>query len=209
MKKLLGLVLILVLLVSASAYAEEFTLHSGTKFGMSLDEVKKLEMQNGFSFSVSPYSDTTLQGMGIVANQSNTTIYYSFGKSGLSQMQYDFASHKGYDAVEEGLIAKYGKTDYSSETWKEFPQLYKMGSGATTPYTSYEYNMSSFTRKDYSHRIVETEDGLYVFIEHYTSESSNILSNKVNHSHVLTYRLVSEDYANEILNGASAISNDL
>lgn len=210
MKKILSVLIFLVMLMSVSAVAEEFTLHSGTKFGMSANEVKRLEAQNGFKFSTTPYSDTDLQGTGIVANQSNTTIYYSISATqGVTQMQYVFENHKSFDAIEEGLIAKYGETDYSSETWKEFPQLVKMGSGCTIPFTSYDYNTLSFARKDYSHRILKTEDGLYVFIEHYTSESGNIFSSRVSYSHVLTYHLVSESYANEILNGASSLNEDL
>lgn len=49
MKKILCLVIsLIVLLSSISALAEEFTIHSGVMFGMSIDEVISAETASGF-----------------------------------------------------------------------------------------------------------------------------------------------------------------
>lgn len=76
MKKMFCLVIaLIVMLGSVAALAEEFSLHSGVKFGMTREEVAAAEKANGFKPQDNSEYDT-LDVNGFIAGYNNSDIKY-------------------------------------------------------------------------------------------------------------------------------------
>lgn len=137
MKKMLCLVISLVVILSSvSALAEEFTLHSGVKFGMTREEVTAAEKANGFRTQENSSYDT-LDVEGFIAGYDNSEIMYSFKDNSMTSVHYHFGQNddKVFPAVKATLISKYGEPIYEDidgyidfsihgrtvlDTWEEF-----------------------------------------------------------------------------------------
>lgn len=218
MKKIIILVLMFAMLFSVSASAEEkFTLHNGTKFGMTIEEVIAIEGNNGFSLSTYE-TGTMCHGLGTIANQPNSSISYYFGdNNSLWRMDYGFNSLETFDIVEKGLISKYGNTDFSSDTGLAFPNIYTDSETpqASVPLTSYYVGdgILNFDARllKYSHRLIELDDGQCIFIEHYTWVRNFLRHGKFVSAwewHDLKYRLLTLDEI-EIIKNATISKDDL
>ena len=219
MKKAISLLLLLVLLLglTSNSFSEEFTLHNGTTFGMTRDEVIETEAAAGFTVEKDEESGY-LHGEGMIANQADTGISYHFDeKDALFYMYYSFSVPDTYDVVEQGLIKKYGPTDYNSETGLKFPHLEGKNWG-TVPFDSFinfdgidsQVKMEATIGK-YSHRLIDLPNGQSIFIEHYTYSYLQYVYGEFNYSndgHYVKYRLLDENEANAIKN-MTAQSDDL
>lgn len=121
MKKILSFVLMLTMLFSVSAFAEEFTLHNGTKFGMSMQGVADAELSKGFS--VSPEGDG-LYGEGTIAGRSPSAVRYFFDENEklvhcdyfIFLDQHNSSNNGDYASTNESLISKYGTPVATEET---------------------------------------------------------------------------------------------
>lgn len=208
MKKIVALLLVATILISVSAFAEEgFTLHNGTRFGMNKSEVIETEQQNGFT--VKPDEDS-LCGKGTIANQPNTNITYSFENNELNYMCYTFTSAETYDAIESGLIKKYGETDYSSNTGFHFPQISEGTGFNRVPFVNWGYPHldMEYVMTDYSHRLVYISDFEAVFIEHYAYVGymdGEIYTN----GHSLKYHLLTTNELNIVTQELHQLDADL
>ena len=219
MKKIISLVLMVAMLFSLSAFAEEeeFTLHNGTTFGMTMEEVIEIEGNNGFVLSPGE-SGNTCSGNGIIANQQGTTISYQFDENdSLWHMQYSFSSLDTFDVVEQGLIKKYGNTDFSSETGLAFPNICNENPSFPVPMAGYCDSTGkgavTFDARllNYSHRLVELDDGDCLFIEHYVWVRDCFVYGEISSViewHHLKYRLLTSDEIATIKN-VTAGSDDL
>lgn len=197
MKKMLCVLLIALMLAEMAYAEEEFVLHNGTKFGMSPDEVVSIESGNGVSLEKREYHGIMYKGYAKVAGIDNTEITYYFGEDGLFGMSYEFKSdvfeidYDEFTNIENGLINKYGETEYSSTTGKYLPSIavYK-NSPDKDPHSFNEdesYNgmlpdlneaQGVWERILYSHRLIQMNDDSYLFIDHklYMSDFTNNLS---------------------------------
>lgn len=121
MKKIISLALMLVMLFSVSAFAEEFTLHNGTQFGMSLQDVAATELSKGFS--VSPEGDG-LYGEGTIAGRSHAAVRYFFDDHDklvhcdyfIFLDQQNSSSNGDYASTNGSLVSKYGTPVATEET---------------------------------------------------------------------------------------------
>ncbi len=121
MKKTISLVLMIAMLFSVSAFAEEFTLHNGTKFGMSMQDVADAELSKGFS--VSPEGDG-LYGEGTIAGRSPSAVRYFFDENEklvhcdyfIYLNQQNSSNNGDYTSTNESLISKYGTPVATEET---------------------------------------------------------------------------------------------
>lgn len=121
MKKILCLVIsLIVLLSSVSAFAEEFTVHSGVTFGMSKDEVIACENEAGFSSQTAKrnaafcndmkHHTDVLQLSGKIAGQDGAMILYHFNSADeMEAAVYWFGGEAS--TIKEALIDKYGESD--------------------------------------------------------------------------------------------------
>ena len=200
------------------AGAEDFTLHNGTTFGMTVDAVVEKEKAGGFDLQKSSYDDYLYSGTGTIANQADSTISYRFSENdSLVQMDYSFDSIETFSTVEQGLDKKYGTTDYSSATGLKYP--YVTGSEwQSIPFDSF----AAFTGNDYdvkieanltaySHRLIDLADGQSMLIEHFTYSNTNYVYGKVSSEsigHKVRYRLLSEEET-MIIKNATTPSDDL
>lgn len=103
MKKVTALIMFLVLMICTvgSAMADDFTIHSGTTFGMNIEKVTELEKQAGFAISEINFTEAsnTISIRGKVATYPDALIEYIFDNNDcLVSAQYTLAveQKKGY-----------------------------------------------------------------------------------------------------------------
>ncbi len=172
MKKILAMMILLVMLTTA-AFAENVEFMAGVEFGMSRSDVERVVRRAGYSL--------TGTGKFATGSTSGVTGVYGFTNSPIDQMiiryddekevyhvQYTLYIREGeFELVEESLIEKYGPTDFSSETgellyiWKG-AELYGLRL-SMVPETA-----PSSRASQYSQRLITFEDGSGMLIEHYT-----------------------------------------
>lgn len=216
MKKIISLMLMVAMLFSVVAFAEdeEFTLHNGTKFGMGLSEVYKMEKEHGIILTKQEdgrclYTDTK------IANQDDTHMTYYFRNGSLYQLRYVFTDADSYVGIENGLLNKYGETSYSSLTGTAFPAI----KDVFTPFESYSTGDGStcvgqHDRENYTHRLIQISDTDYVFIEHYTINHTykypaRPKSNYNSYEHCLRYTVVDATTAQLIFDSIEKGNDDL
>ena len=190
MKKIISLVLMVAMLISISAFAEdEFTLHNGTKFGMTVEEVINQEMMNGYTVVKSEDFDG-LYGEGIIAGRSPSALRFFFddeAERGMVQCNYVFftTSETNFNNMNDQLIKKYGEPTYTAEndTFCPVPikyQPYRYGLyAASCPYTYRSLTENTFSTSDgsfqyyfayecplYSQWLIPQTDGGAILIDH-------------------------------------------
>lgn len=112
MRRFFTLLLVSMIILSfiCSVNAESFTLHSGTMFGMTDEEVFDLEEQNGFSRKESESYGSSVSGK--IAGYDDSTVYYGFNSDGkLVSVSYkigETSNSSRYNVVYETLAKKYG-----------------------------------------------------------------------------------------------------
>lgn len=113
MKKIISLILMLAMLINVSAFAEEFSLHNGIKFGMTKDEVIKTELEAGFGLAEGRY------GEGIIAGYNGAVRceYYGIGST-LDKVCYFYytTNAQSYTALGNALAGKYGAPAHTSNS---------------------------------------------------------------------------------------------
>ena len=133
MKRLFSILLVLSLMaicLLGSALADEFTVHSGVKFGMTVDEVVAAETAAGFNPEIKNENQAgndrfyncedkhlTTQFVevdGQIAGQNDSSVIYHFNKTDgrLNSSVYEFyISPDTFNILRENLIKKYGEPD--------------------------------------------------------------------------------------------------
>lgn len=134
-KRITALALCLLLLLSATAVAEEFSLRGGVKFGMSPEEVIAIESSNGFKHDLTNDGELLYYS----SDSDNYQLYYQdnplgkMGKIPIFRFEYDFdaTEQKMYQFyyvfdeegacsyLSEALIAKYGMPSQHPATFTE------------------------------------------------------------------------------------------
>lgn len=111
MKRLVSLLMVFAMMMISAAWAEEFTIHSGVKFGMSVDEVIAAEKANGFSAKLNDNGEVSFEGQ--VAGYKETNVYYQFVNQCLVSAKYQFNANRTKDdifkVVQGTLTEKYGE----------------------------------------------------------------------------------------------------
>lgn len=111
MKRLVSLLMVFAMMMISTAWAEEFTIHSGVKFGMSVDEVIAAEKANGFSAKLNDNGEVSFEGQ--VAGYKETNVYYQFVNQYLVSARYQFNANRTKDdifkVVQRTLTEKYGE----------------------------------------------------------------------------------------------------
>lgn len=173
MKKLLSFILVSILFatcITGSALADEFSLHSGVKFGMTEQEISSLESQAGFSLKdVFVLSSTPMKKItGQVAGIQDSEIIYAFDSDGkmfastyqLGGKYADF--DPDYSIIEQALTDKYGQPDNS---W--FPAVVMVSSYEPFNYFISWGNFSASLPENYSSWLIKQDDESCVLIVHY------------------------------------------
>lgn len=137
MKRLGCLFLIMILaLISASALAEQFTLRDGIQFGMSIDEIKKIEQEAGYeveeSFGYHDGSDDdvylTLEVDNLAGIGGSVDYHFSVANKGLNACTYCFSSNVGDGYEDKDVVNlinaysdKYGDTVATGDGFVDIP----------------------------------------------------------------------------------------
>lgn len=206
MKKLLTLVILLLVICLSSSIAESFTLHSGTTFGMTMDEVIAKEAEKGFEAKQTTlyytyydddgkYMRSTSSGLtvyGSMVGYSDSELEYHFDKDGhLYAAVYIFGTHdqSSYSKVSDLLKNKYGD---SWNTWYVNPGVpeindYHFSNTYPDPVTvGYELHSVKYNENDnifISHLLCRTNVDT-------VSAYYNLLFGG---THVLEYHFISEE----------------
>jgi len=222
MKKIISLVLMIAMLFSLSAFAveEEFTLHNGTKFNMSPEEVIQLEEQAGFDASeLDSTGHISLSGK--IAGQEGTNASYWFQDDKLVQMTYTFVDDSSFQAISNALIQKYGVSEYSSDTRVDIPTFEIYGRTYSDNhdigvYFENQYARLSRVSCSYSQYIIQISDNEYVYIDHTASkvlrENLGMFSSKGNEystNHNVEYVLLDAETVEKIFNDLNQLNSDL
>lgn len=209
MKRMVAIFLVVALMsISVFAYADDFTIHSGVKFGMTMDEVVETEKAAGFTaekedideyekYHCSAKHDSKVLSLnGQVAGVKGANITYHFTKDGkLDAAVYGLTTSDSsgkYDPIRTSLIKKYGDPDTSmSEVWHTLlkPDIY-----GWPDYCLENYNVESINFKctiDYVYNdswLVPQDDGSYVLIvgiefRQYVTKSGTFYMSMVGYQH--------------------------
>lgn len=177
MKRLGCLFLVMILVATtASALAEQFTLHSGVMFGMTKDEVRQVEKDAGFDVEEVKmdkmyrrncqeiHLDKAISVSGQIAGVSGANIMYHFDEEGqLDSAVYNLGqanSYGAYTPIRESLIQKYGEPDSDmSEVWHTY---LNMDVYSVSDYCAgFNMNVDSSYNDSW---LIPQEDGTYVII---------------------------------------------
>ena len=197
MKKIISMLLIVAILVSCVAFVEEtFTIHSGVSFGMTANEVKKQEKENGFS---ADWAGSQLLVEGTVAGHQYSRIYYGFSSGKLCRSEYSLpatswlgiprkelavVNHEvmksNYALMSESLSSKYGVTEYNSITGKRYMVPNEINEYTTSGFASvllrnsYSWNADyPNTLEMYEQWLVLLDDGSGILIDHSLIRNDN------------------------------------
>ena len=211
MKKTLSVLFLIVLIVSGCCSAEDFSLHGGTQFGMTFEEVAAIEKplltdystaypdgmlnNNDIDFYTSWNYAVFISGHDTVAKQKDTVVAFCFDANRhddqLNQVMYFFDSENCYSFIEDALSDKYGVTDYTDVTGMS-PSTFFVTSAGVSIFSFMGKNRYELNR--YSHRVVDLGEEHYVIIQH-------ILFHRYREAvHVLIYRDVPVGYSNALVN---------
>lgn len=228
MKKLISMLLaIIISMASVSAFAEEFTLHSGTKFGMTRDEVKAIETSKGYTVENTSlkysFYDTdgeyyfketnALKIKGSMAGVENSNLYYYFNDNNeLFAAVYKFGEFANNNNVGEYFDIQNTLSQKYSENWQEVSASEKYPRIIDCFYNELVQNPTVYSLDMYS---IENPDNSQIHINHIlcypklTGQSDNSCLRIVG-EHYLEYRLLSAEElsANEEAMGRKAAAEE-
>ena len=191
---------------------DEFTLHSGVKFGMTRDEVIKIEEAKGFTTSDWPtvylyYDDEgnytgwktyALLVMGSMAGMPDSQLYYYFDEDDkLFSAVYRFGEHdiKAYDEIKSLLDEKYSSmkadTDYIIASNIDYFYNEEVVDAKISRLSSFQIELEDGSRISVKHIL------MYPGVLGYDEETSLLFGGH----HYLEYRLSTIDEL-EAVNGA-------
>lgn len=157
MKKVLCIAVILVcVLLLASAAAEEFTIRNGIRFGMTKEQVFAIESDLTFEELNQYETITRYCADGTFEGYENGRVFYVFDDNALVQVVFHFESSDDIDYLcscfetrEQMLNERYGSTDYTSATGR------KMEGRELGHYHRYLFHT---TMSAYSQRVLKYND---------------------------------------------------
>lgn len=185
MKRIISLTLLIVMLLSASAIAEDFTLHSGVRFGMSTTEVESAEKSNGF---LPKSSDGETSVTGSIAGIKEAAIEYYYFENKLFLANYDLGYtykketdeinqlQSDYEMISDSLQMKYGSTEYNWLSNKKYNLPDRYHDKCTSAFGKQEWYIEWYKKigsddpgvliDKYEQWLVMFDDGSGVLIDH-------------------------------------------
>ena len=207
MKRIVALVSAVLMTFAVSiCYADSFTIHSGTSFGMSKADVVSLEKAAGFEMKDDDLVKNTkatkqIKGYGKIAGVDLSDIVYMFDSD---DKLFAVVYHLGgwttppdldFETVEQALIKKYGNPD---------PSWYVVAQNIGYEPLNYFYDSMTGGTPPASSWIVENDDGTCVIISHFKA-SAKLTASLSAHMHIVGY----QQYPNDVINGEITNINDL
>ena len=220
MKRFCGILAAFALIVSyAAASGEEvFTLHNGTTFGMTMNEVKETELRAGVTVDEPDGGVARLEWKGKIAGQEFAHLTYYFDNEAklLDELWYSFDYIAGYDTINTGLIKKYGEPDFTEISGECYG--WSVGKGFFNKIHSVQVNHteetafgnSVYSDADYSQWLITQSDGSSILISHFKFVMNNAKRNIINREeHYVIYELLDAEKTETILNEIQQKSSDL
>lgn len=192
MKKMISLLLLVAVLMSCTSFADEsFTLHSGVTFGMSAQEVTKLETANGF---IPETGSGYLYVTGKVAGFDKSMIRYYTNSDSVFNALYRIGTSStnrdtemvDFQTVQKSLENKYGTPAYSHAmgTYTSLPGTYKnqnvtgfaWAKAMTAPFLGVTWKV-----EDYYQWELPQPDGSVILIDHYFMNDSGFYNDWISY----------------------------
>lgn len=89
MKKIALLIVVFFILIIPSAFAQEFSIRNGVTFGASLDDVVRIEKENGSGEFSQEENRLVISNAFVVGTSKEPRITYEFNDNGLTSIEYD------------------------------------------------------------------------------------------------------------------------
>ncbi len=187
---------------------DDFSLHSDTLFGETIEDVKAKERKAGFSpeDGESTGSHDRVFVSGMFAGIPNSSLRYDFyGSDGLYEIRYDFNMDSNYDSQEkdfytitEELTKKYGEPlNNGHENEMLFMLINYMNDPAATGWTDMSNKLKVYSRDElklylYNQWLIKV-DNYYVLIDHYLNGVYLNTLGKWSYGHELRYIYMDEE----------------
>lgn len=210
MKKMVSLILAVIFLCITSGFAEtymeSFTVRNGISFGLTLDEVKKIEKNTGPLTKDGDYwkiENITISGI------SNSTVYYGFDSNQrLYEFHYNYNTprtsyafcEREYLRITQSLINKYGEPlGYSGGKTHVIrtATLDSLIESLRTIELFFPIAVPSTYYLPYNEWVIDTNDG-HIKIEHVMIYIGN--SSGESTPHILKYQFYSNEEWDKLLN---------
>lgn len=228
MKKMLCVLLVALMLWGTALAEGGFTLHNGTEFGMTSDEVIRIESQNGIILELNPNNDyegyTVFNKRSIsIANIKESGLYYHFANDVLFAMEYSFGKERSlqefsfdeYTSIENTLEEKYGKTDYNWMTRSALPSIRVYTDTVRFRHIGYDGYLPTpnkygvWETDRYSHRLIPQANGAYILIDHNVCHYYYKKKSENHYFHSLGYYYLTKEEAQEYFDSINQTINDL
>lgn len=217
MKRLLtvGIVFLFVISLACFASAEQFIIHNGVAFGMTHEDVAKLETDAGFE--VGSYEEDiwtkepSIDVKGTIAGASGAEITYQFGTNdSLHEADYNLWDKGNYQNVLTAMISKYGDPNTNAD-WVNANYDHSVWLSTSVAGVSIFYTINSM---EWSSWLIKQDDGSFVSID---LVYMNITDKSTTDRIYISYSLKSEEEVNNLINSAKnadsnyqeQLSNDL
>lgn len=173
--------------VCASAEETEFSVRGGITFGLSIDEVKNIEKENGNGKETKYYRNALNEHYehlkyenASVFGYKGIPIKYDFKDGGLVYFDYMFEGKTAFSDLEDSLISKYGSCTYSGsnqdsslKTFDDVPNYAKvddhlsqtMYACLNNPYVDANYKIWIIEMPDYAYLITLTLNNNLIYGE--------------------------------------------
>lgn len=153
MKKITAITLAIVIIFvcytvnAENVYDKEFSIRNGIKYGMSMDEIKNIEIQNGnLIFTADEFGAEQVFGNDVefvvgteLAGNVATIVYWADDNNVLKEFQY-WIPYVSYSTMENSLVEKYGQPLTKNEIipfQTRIMTLYDNSSSASPKQTGY------------------------------------------------------------------------
>lgn len=210
MKKPVSILIILSILfvyMNNSAFADEFTIHSGVRFGMAHEEVTRLEEAAGFNVGEYEKSlfidDMNVEVKGTIAGVSNGKIYYFFGYDDvLHEAFYDLYDANNYETVLSTMKEKYGEPGLN-EGWT---LSYQYHSAMLTSFVVLMSNFFTVNSTYWTTWLVKQENGKNLSIDLVNMDLTD--KGKRLHRILISYNMFTDEEVSAIIEKMTNDSNN-
>lgn len=186
MKRVICIVSVCIVLLAAlgTASAEEFTLHSGVTFGMTIDDIKALEESKGFETSQNEFRPNEIVISGTIAGiERGALIIYTVDEQGrLFKACYFLGNNAApaaqriseYETINDALTQKYGASAYNTGNM-QIANVPDTLFGEETTGFKFCQGVAGGEIYTYNQWLLDQEDGSKILIDHFMRDEKGSL----------------------------------
>ena len=177
-------VFIVCLAVLGTALAEEFSLHSGVTFGMTIDDIKALEESKGFETSQNELWPNEITISGTIAGiERGALINYTVDEQGSLFKAFYFLGNNAapaaqriseYETINDALTQKYGASVYNTGNM-QIANVPETLFGEKTTGFGFCQGVAGGEIHTYNQWLLDQDDGSKILIDHFMRDENGTL----------------------------------